>query len=286
MPSKSFLAAALILGGLATTAEAAKLTISDLVESHRQAIGPFEALQRRTSTAAVGKVKLKLLVGGSGQLEGSALLGSEPERQVFLFQFGSRDYDKDHFVVRGNDWDVAFVSPGARSVLGDFIFTHEQLVTKGPFGGIFSSKWPLLGEDASRAKPKFLKYRGLKKVDGRRLHAVDYRLRGASGVRIRFFFDSETFRHVFTRYFVEIQAGLGATPEASAGLRNTRITLEEAFGNFKEVEGLSLPTAWTIRYSREGTQTTTLWRWDVNFSSVEVNRSVDDKYYSIRESSR
>ena len=286
MQSKGFLTAILLLAGLPIMLGAAKLKISDLVASHRQAIGPFEALERRTSTAAVGKVNLKLLVGGSGQLEGSALLGSEAERQVFLFEFGTRDYKKDHFVVRGNDWEVAFVSPGARSVLGDFIFTHEQLVTKGPFGGIFSSKWPLLGEDASGEKPKFLKYRGLKKVDGQRLHAVDYRLRGASDVSIRFFFDSETFQHVSTRYFVEIQAGLGATPEASARLRNTRITLEETFGNFKEVEGLSLPTAWTIRYSREGTRSTTLWRWDVDFSRVELNRSVDDKYYSIRESSR
>ena len=68
---------------------------------------------------------------------------------------------------------------------------------EGLLGGIFSTGWPLLN---LKDKPATLAYREAT-IDGRRLHEIDYHPKqGFGDMKIKLYFDMETYRHVRTEY--------------------------------------------------------------------------------------
>ena len=139
------------------------------------------------STAVTGSGKLELIVGGSGTLQGPAILGTEENRLAFLMDFGRADYQREHYIYGDGNIDVAFMVPGQRSPQANFLLTHKYVIDEGLFGGTLSSRWPLLQADMREAK---IKYRGLKKVDGVKMHEMEYRRRkGRQDSKIKIQFD-------------------------------------------------------------------------------------------------
>jgi len=89
---------------------------------------------------------------------------------------------------------AAFVTPGVRSALGNFLMTHAQIFKQGLMGGTLSSAWPLLHLTGHNPG---LEYAGQKKVSGSTLHELKYLPRGGSDLQVSLFFD-ETYQHVRT----------------------------------------------------------------------------------------
>jgi hypothetical protein len=168
--------------------------------------------------------------------------------------------------------------PGKRSPLGEFLFTYKHILRDGLLGGAISSHWAFLDHELRQAK---LKYKGIKKKDGVKMHRVDYKAKGDKDVDISLYFDEVTFRHVMTEYEVKIAALIGINPVASPQQRATIQKVTETFKEFKEVDGFAVPTVWRIRYQRSGNQSGPVWRWTLNFNRIGQNQTVEEKYFTL-----
>ena len=80
---------------------------------------------------------------------------------------------------------------------------------EGLLGGVFSTGWPLLN---LKDKPVTLAYREAT-LDGRRLHEIDYHPKqGFGDMKIKLYFDMETYRHVRTEYRLIVHDDMSAVP--------------------------------------------------------------------------
>lgn len=257
-----------------------KLEPDELVARHLESIGPLEAREGRTSSVAEGRAGVSLLIGGAGRIDGAATFICDRGRLSLLMDFGRPEYLHEHFIYDGRRGDTAFMQPGIRSPLGDFLYTYSDILKEGLFGGVLSARWPLL--DTPGRKPR-LRNRGLERFDDERLYELEYRMRrGGGDLRIRLYFDPSTFRHVSTTYDVSISPNLGATPAQSSRLRTTRLRLVERFGDFRSEGSLTLPMLWELEFSREGTVQGVLWKWRMEYERISHNRELDDSSFTLR----
>ena len=260
-----------------------KLTAAELVQRHIESLGSGEALARRKTFVMMGTCKHQILVGGKQDIDGTAQLVSKGNGVNFLIDFARADYNGEQFVTDGKKATTAFSVPGTRFPLAEFLFAQKAILREGfglgLFGGALTMAWPLLNVEEKRP---ILKLKGTKKIDGRELHQLDYRIRKRGGdARIRMFFSPEDFSHVLTTYEVQISAQLGATPEQSAGQRVSRFKLEERFSDFRDFGGLKLPATWVVQISTQGTGPTSLWQWTMKFDQSSDSQEVPDSFFQV-----
>lgn len=251
-----------------------------MVEHHLASIGSFEARANLKSRILKGQGFLRILLGGSGGLSGVVTHISEGTKNSFFFEVENPNYRGEQIIFDGEEVWVTSALPGQRrSNIGEFVYTHNQILREGLLGGTIATGWALLAIDSRGTK---LKYRGVKKVNERKLHRLEYRTRRRGGdLHIDLYFEPETFRHVQTTYRLTISAQMGATPEESPRQQRTHYLLEEIFDEFQEVDGLTLPARWRIRYSRTG-QPAVLWEWEMLFQSCTHNQPIDPESFRLR----
>jgi hypothetical protein len=227
-----------------------KLKADELVALHLKAIG--ENLVRKNRVAqGLGTVDIR--VGNRAKMAGPAMLLAEGNKLRTEINFGHPQYAREALIRSGEKLDIAYVSPGARSRLGSTLWDFfPRLVQEGLYGGILSTDWALLDLDKRQAK---IRYHGLKKFEGRKLHRLEYRPKNGVDYRIRIYFEPETYRHVASRYRLTLPAGMGrglvdirggAFGAGSGPADKIRIRLTETFSDFKEVDGLTLPHRYRI----------------------------------------
>lgn len=275
---------ALLMISVPVAAKDKKLTDDQLLAAHREAMG---AVAERTSVVAKGVCQLTILAGGSGQMQGEVTFYSAGNRTMTLIDFGQGSYNGERFGWDGNKAQVAYMVPGQRSTLGEFLFSYQELLRDGFLGGAVSTAWPLLPGAESKGK---LKNEGVKKLDGVSLVKAEFRPRRVTqGLNVDFFFDPETYRLAHAEYRMRIPAALGPRPDVpSAGSvgqaagRDTRLKLEESYRQYREVEGVPFPTEWVIRVTTETNRGTTLWEWKILFSEVAFNEEIDPAVFSLR----
>ena len=256
-----------------------KLTADELVQRHIESLGSGEALARRQTFVMMGTCKHEILVGRRQNIDGTAQLVSKGNGVNFLIDFAHANYNGEQFVTDGKKATTAFSVPGTRFPLAEFLFSQKAILREGLFGGALTMAWPLLR--VAEKKP-ILKLKGTKKIDGRELHQLVYRIRKRGGdARIRMFFSPEDFSHVLTTYEVQISAQLGASPEQSAGQRVSRFKLEERFGDFRDFGGLKLPATWVVQVSTQGTGPTSLWQWTMKFDQSSDSQEVPDSFFVV-----
>ena len=237
------------LAGVDGTAK--KLATDELIARHRTAIGENPVRKNRV---AQGLGTLDIRVGGLGKLGGPAMILAEGDKLRTSFGFGHIQYPKETIIRNGDKLDIAYITPGIRSQLGTALWIHfPRLAQEGLYGGVLTTDWALLDLDKRRAK---VRYRGLKKFEGRKLHELEYRPKKGVEYRIRLYFEPETYRHVASSYRLTIPAGVGRGSmiaqqgpgfgAADGPADNTRIQLMETFSEFKEVDGLTLPHHYRI----------------------------------------
>lgn len=259
----SILSFVFVLAGVAVGQE--KLTANEVVAQSLAAIGTPESRAQLSYYEMGGKAKMKTSVR-SFSTDGTVVLVSEKNQVKLKTTFESPSYTGDQFVFNGQDVMISKDTRGGRSAIGDLLFNQPKIVSDGLLGGVLSTAWPLFD-------PKFhgatIEYDGVKKIGGDRLHQLTYSPRkGSDRLTIHIYLD-ESFRHVKTVYVFNAPGrnaakGRTASPETS---ENT-FTLEETFGGFLKIAGLTLPTRHSFAYSSTNGDTG---RWNFDFTYDNLN---------------
>jgi hypothetical protein len=259
--------AAMFSLGIATVHAAdksAKFSIDELVAKHLASIGSEGARHANALRMAQGTVEFSDIISGGVKLDGSAMLVSQGPKLKCALRFGVPQYVGEQFVFDGQSYQVAMTDLNTRSSIGNFLFTHNEILRDGLLGGTLSTAWPFY--DLKSKSPK-LKDEGLKKINGRDLIDVIYLPKKQSGggdLTIHLYFDLENYHHVLTVYRLVVRvSGAGETDEI-------RETVEERFDDFAEFQGATLPQHWEIHYRREPGPPSEL-RWNVHFTTITQN---------------
>jgi hypothetical protein len=220
----------------------------DFIKHHLNSIGTEQARATVNNRAIEGTVSFEEVNRGSARQDGRQVFVSQGDKLVSLLKLPNPSYHGERFVSDGKKAYIAELRPGVYSNLGQFVMVHPEVLTEGLWGGTLSMGWPLAHLGEHNAK---LKDQGLKKVEGRELHRVDYIPKKHSDLDIQLYFEPDTFRHVLTVYSLTINATIGRSEEANSRQQETRYRLEERFADFKTVDGLSLPEKWTIQFTSD-----------------------------------
>jgi len=256
-----------------------KLAPAELVAKHLEAIGPAEARARARGMKIKGTCLLTVRQGGTGQVDGEAVMASQGNMNLINMNFPSPDYPYESLKYDGKKFIASQFRPGFRTSLAQFFLTNDVLFKEGIVGGTLSASWPLLNLQDKNPK---LEYAGLKKVGGKQMHALKYMPRKGSDLKITLFFDAETFQHLRSEYERTIYttdqqriAGGGGTLPSTSSPRssNARINAVEEFSDFRSEGGLNLPHSYKFELSIQSEVRPALVDWtfnltDFNFSEV------------------
>ncbi|MEJ2245311.1 MAG: hypothetical protein P8Y80_04350 [Acidobacteriota bacterium] len=287
-----------------------ELTPEEVVAANLESIGAPELLIKIKNRGMSGKTSVEFIQGGVGTLEGQCMVVSSGRNLSIVLNYGALDYPGEYFAYDGTDVEVATINPGQRSPLGDFIFRYKGLMKEGLLGGVWSLGWPLL--DIEKRNPS-LKYIGTKKIEGRELHGIEYTPEGGlNNIKVKLFFEPDTFRHVRTEYTLRVQGeqalqfgktvtrGASDSTNIARGEMSGPITrdagildqigdsyylLVEKFDNFKEVKlqdlgggetvTLILPQSYALEYSVEGQGSSFLANWKLIADQWMKNGTLD-----------
>ncbi|MEO8042238.1 MAG: hypothetical protein ABI646_06505 [Acidobacteriota bacterium] len=255
-----------------------KPTAESILASHLRSIGTAEARTAVKSITAIGTAKAIFHGRGGGIAEGISVLASKGPRYMVAMKFNNSDYPFEKMGYDGKDLTVGFVRPGTRTNLGSFLRTNENSFKLGIMSGVLANSWALLNFDAGVAK---IKYAGTKKIDGKKLHAVEYSPKKGSDLDITLFFDADTYQHVRTEYKRIIAARQGANVDASAGQSETRYRMVEEFSNFQEVNELRLPHTYKLSLEILTGNGTTSYEWLMELQKFVFNQAIDDEDFKV-----
>jgi hypothetical protein len=244
----------------------AKISASDLVAKHLESVGK-SAEQTGAPRAFQGQVTFSEIIGRKVRVDGSASMLSQGRKFKCAFQFGTPQYPGEQWVFDGEKIMVGMIDPTSRSNLGAFLYSQEEILREGLLGGTLSSAWPLSDLAARGAT---LKYKGLRKIDGRELHDAIYAPKNRSGsgeLTIHLYFEPETYRHVMTVYTVTLRNGIAS---AKDGSDETERQVEERFDDFRLTDGRMLPWHWTVRLRQKPQTRAQEYQWEARFTDFRV----------------
>jgi hypothetical protein len=279
-----------------------ELNPEQVVAAHLKSIGSPEALAALKTLAFVGGTSVDFIQGMYGRMNGTSMLVSDGEKLGIVLKYDDVNYRGEYLAFDGKDVSVGYIDPLQRSPLADFIFRNNGIMKEGLLGGVLSRGWPLLN---LKEKQVDLKYRETT-IDGRPLHEIEYRPKNSlRDVKIKLYFDLETYRHVRTEYRIRIRDDMSASPGGGAtrtgrfqapdqnnsglnstgfealqgGLPDSIYVLVEKFDDFKKVGAMTLPHSYTIDYSVEGQGHTFLGKWTLTAKQWVFNRTYDERIF-------
>ena len=268
----ALLCAALL--GCASEAAAQKMKAEDVVAKHIEAIGKAELrapTRARTVSGGIA-VLLRNSTAGGGRPEGEALIASDGTKILYVTEFKQADYPFERMGFDGKKVRVRQYRPGQRTAFGEFVLSHEVLFKEGLIGGVLTSAWPLLNLTERGSK---LGYDGTAKINGREAHKLSYKPKKGSDLKIKLYFDAETFQHVRSEYERVVAATMGPVPGSSAGRIDTRYRLVEEFGEFKDEKGLVLPHTYKLQYQVTSETGPTLVDWFFQLNNFTFEDPID-----------
>lgn len=261
-------------------AEDTKLKAEDVISNFLTSVGTPEARAAAQSRIVSGAVQMVYRLGGSGQLAGKINILSEGRKVRFGMNLGALDYPGDQFACDGDKVTVGQIRSRVRSAFSDFLYTNDVVVKEGLLGGVLSTAWPLFDLKGRQGK---VEYDGLKTIDEKQLHEVQYKAKKGGGeMLVYFYFDPDNFRHVRTRIrFVRADNGPGKIGDTSDTM-GTTYTLVEKFDNFGVVDGLTMPQKYTLEFEINTGGGSTLIDWDTAISQIVHNQQMDPKYFTVQ----
>lgn len=254
-----------------------KVAPAELIAKHLEAVGPAETRAQVQRMRVKGACLLTVRQGGTGQVDGEAVMASQGSMNLINMTFNSPDYPYESLKYDGKNFVASQFKPGLRTSLAQFFLTNDVLFKEGLVGGILSASWPLLNLQDKNPK---LEYAGLKKVGGKQMHALKYIPRKGSDLKITLFFDTETFQHLRSEYERTIYAtdqqriaGGGGTLPSVSGPRssNARINAVEEFSDFRSEGGLNLPHNYRFELSIQSEVRPALVDWKFNLTEFNFS---------------
>jgi hypothetical protein len=257
---------------------AQKVTVEELISKHRDSIGASDKLAALKGRMAMGLSEFESKFP-SKKTNGKAVIASQGDDYMFLVSLNSQEYPFEKIGYFSNKVNLPFVTAGARSPLGAFISEHEKMLTTGVFTGTMSGAWPLLDTDMRNAKTKLT---GKRKVNGREAYVLEYWPKGMDSAEftILMFFDTENFRHVQTEYRHIINPSQDTFGKLGrqAGVKQSVI---ESFGDFKTVDGLTLPYAYNAHYTTESNSGTYEFFWRLTIQQYLLNPTLGANFFTF-----
>ncbi len=250
----------------------------EVVAKHLESIGSAENRAAVTTRIIAGTSQVVFRTVPTGQAAGRAVLASEGIKTLLGMSFASPVYPREQLGFNGSSFGAAYVTPGVRSALGNFLFTHDLVFKQGLIGGTLSSAWPLLDLSGRNAK---LEYAGIKEIDHYKMHQLKYLPRGGSDLKVTLFFDAETFRHRRTEYERVIPAVMGTREYVNVQQREIRYKMVEQFSDFRVEHGLTLPHIYKITLSVDSTGGTFEADWELHLVQFTFNDKIDPNSFSI-----
>jgi hypothetical protein len=254
---------------------------ADVLLKHLDAIGSEQSRKDLKSRVVQGMVTYRILVGGSGAVDGKFQFASEGQKSDYLFKINAGSYFGEQFITDGKRTSVAGTySDKTRSEFGNFLLSQDIILRENLLGGVWSSGWPLLDLEGRRAK---LQPNGMKKVDGKELISLRYQPQKRTDLDIFLYFDPQTYQHVMTLYTMQPSTTLAGGETTQAGKQSRRDRLEEHFSDFKPVDGLTLPTHYDLRYTLETERgfTKTI-EWEVRSAAIANNMGIDPRSFELK----
>jgi hypothetical protein len=255
--------------------------LEDLVAKHLDSIGSVESRNGLKSRVVQGAATYRILVGGSGAIDGKYVFASEGPKSNYLFKINTNGYRGEQFIWDGNKISIAGTyADKSRSEFGDFVLGQDIAVRENLLGGVWSSEWPLCDVGGHKAK---LHYEGLKKTDGQEFLVLRYQPKRNTDLDISLYFSPQTYRHVMTTYKAARVSGLGQGEIGTARKQNTLYAIEERFSDFQTTDGLTLPTHYDLRFTEElDNGFTKAVEWDVKAMSIMNNISINAQSFQVK----
>jgi hypothetical protein len=281
---------------------AADVKPEEVVAKHLDSIASAQTRSGIKNRVVQGQATFKLMVGGSGQLDGKGGLVSEQGKSNLVLKFNN-DYRGEQIVTDGDKaYVAATLSNHHRSQFGEFIHSQDFVVKEGLLGGTLSTGWALSNLERLKAK---VDYNGVKKFDGKQVLDLRYHSKKRDDMNVHIYLDPDTFHHVATVYTISLASNLGGqgpgslaeqsgltAPSGSSGgadvtqssrQREIRYTVEERFSDFKTVDGVTLPSHYDLRYTQElQSGSTNIYEWTLNAAEVSQNVSLDPRNFEVK----
>jgi hypothetical protein len=264
------------------------LTPEQLIATHLKAIGNPKVLAGIKSRSFKGTCSVHFIQGMNGSMQGQSVFVSAGPKLAIMETFGDKDYPGEYFAYDGNEVTVKNISPGQKSPIAEFLFRYNGLMKEGLIGGVLSSSWPLLN---IKEKQVQMKYREAT-VEGHKLHMLEYRPKNSLGdVKIKLYFDNNTYRHVRTEYTIRHHEDSTAVSEGRyttqgfvmGNVAESIYQLVEEFDDFKQIGGVTLPHAYKMSYSVEGSGRAFIGEWKINAVKWGFNGAFDEKIFQAQK---
>lgn len=289
------------------SAEEGVLTPEQLLARHVQSIGKPQALAAVKSRGLSGKAAVQFVQGATGRLtDGQFICVSEGRNIGMTMKFSDVNYPGEYFAYNGQEATVGHIKPGQKSPIAEFIFRHSGIMKEGLFGGVISVAWPFLKYQEGQYDLSYAQ----ENVNGRPYHVLNCVSRKNLGdVKVKLYFDMDSYRHVRTDYRVSHSEDLTAmkgdiVPGSSSVEQGTPTKgpldlkpkatiqtsqpksiylLRETFDGFAEVGGLVLPQIYNIEYSVEGSGQSFIANWVLRTEHWMNNGKVDQSFFTAQK---
>ncbi len=275
LPVMLLFAATVALRSEDSCAKDKKLAPEEIVAKHLESIGTAEALSAVKSRTVYGVCAVQRPIGTVPLILPEPDKRTEPSNFLFastgnnlgmIMKFYDQVYPGEHFAFDGKDTTIKITTQNNKSILGNFINSYSGMMREGLLGGAWSTAWPLLNLKEGKFK---LRYK-LTDTDGIKQHQLTYAPKSNRflvNVVIHLYFSVETYRHVMTEYIL-----MGSTQPA--------LIVLERFGNFKTVDGLTLPYSYSIEYIPWRETRSTLWRAEAR--QISHGESIDPQIFHVQ----
>lgn len=209
---------------------------------------------------------------------GKLAIVSDASNLLFISSFLSDTYPYEKIGYFNGKPNVPFVSAGLRSPLGNFLWEHSDILKSGLFSSSMTLNWNLLEKNLKKSK---FSLAGTKKIDGRKAYIVNCSNGATSGsMKIKLYFDAETFRHIRSEYREEL-AAKESKFGTLGGVSGYEVELTENFSNFKTFEGITLPGTSKVHYMDSSRNGTHEYDWDFNVIDVKFNQQLKDGFFNF-----
>lgn len=257
-----------------------KLSLQELVERHKNALGGSDRVQKTITRVAHGKVQL---VAGRNSpfpsMAGTATFYSKaPNKIKIAFDFGGR------VLARGFDGNQAWMKPVLSSSDGVILKTLQGLLS----GGCMLHDISVFDSLIAPPQKTEVKIKGTKRINDRETYQVEVK---NSNMSAKVFVDAETFLRLKTSVSILYSPDTGGNNSStlSGGSSNTGMIVGAAnsgFGgggltafniefdtaDFRDVNGVKLPFSYT--------ETMPGYTIKVAIDSYEENVDISDSVFS------
>lgn len=256
-----------------------KITADEVIAKHLDSIGTREKRDAVKNRFAVGTSRFESKLP-SRKTAGKAIVVSDSGNLFFVASFASQEYPAEKIGFFADKVTLPYITAGNRSPLGAFIADHAKILSDGVLTGSISNMWILLSPQNKKGKFDF---GGTKKIDGRKMYVLDYfPTNSSTQFTVKLFFDAGNYQHVRTEYrrtMAPKTAPFGVLGEQTG----VRIELTETFGDFKNIEGLTLPHSYQLKYLTDSNSGVYEYNWGITINEYFFNQKLEANFFTFDE---